>query len=149
MLLDSLWGSSMWNASERFLVKPTTPNCVGPGSYNSLPSPWEKSKEFRDRSKFIQQHNSPTFSLKGTQIPSPRAESEMPIDSWKCTSDRPNSSKAAFDKAPRKTWVEVESSRSQKMRKRITTNSCPTLDLPCFLSGTKTGTSKSPQFPSF
>ncbi|KAH9099825.1 hypothetical protein Ae201684P_018834 [Aphanomyces euteiches] len=65
------------------------------------------------------------------------------LDNWKHTSERALASRPAFDKAARTTWVDIESTKAQRMRKRAV--STPVLEnLPSFVSGTRTGALRSP-----
>jgi hypothetical protein len=134
--LDSLWGSSIWTTSERFTKTTGTPSIVGPGSYNALPSPWEKERRMKVE---------PIYPFEPKPIPKPLKTKEnasalcsatdtVPLDFWKHSSKVSMSSRQAFNKAPRITWVDAHAKKAERLMKGPVTQSCPNL-LPNFITG--------------
>ncbi|ETV86623.1 hypothetical protein H257_01758 [Aphanomyces astaci] len=141
----SMWGSSMWDTSERFQEVPRTAPTVGPGSYNSAPSAWDQETKHPRPFPVFPYSPQRVVTPSSKLLSSPNQVLSTPMTSlegWKLSSEKTVSARPAFDKAPRKTWVDWESTKADRMRKR--TPSTPTLALPSFVSGMRTGACRSP-----
>ncbi|KAH9102349.1 hypothetical protein LEN26_002781 [Aphanomyces euteiches] len=146
----SMWGSSLWDTTERFASPPSQTSVrVGPGAYDTAPMQWGKqsrpppifppsSLKPRSNQSALHHQITPTLDAKHMNKDEPPS-----LDNWKHTSKRALASRPAFDKAARTTWVDIESTKAQRMRKRAV--STPVLEnLPSFVSGTRTGALRSP-----
>ncbi|ETW04888.1 hypothetical protein H310_03996 [Aphanomyces invadans] len=140
----SMWGSSLWDTSQRFQEAPRTAPTVGPGSYNPSPSSWGKEPSYARPAPIIpfNPHRGSPTSSKAPPTSSNHAPTAplASLDSWKLCSTKTVSGRPAFDKAPRKTWVDWESTKADRMRAVST----PNLALPNFLSGARIGEPRSP-----
>ncbi|OQR83776.1 hypothetical protein ACHHYP_14270 [Achlya hypogyna] len=142
---QSLAGSTLWNTTERFADRPTTSDRVGPGAYESVTSAWEKE---RSRKWYPSLPESPSHRAPFTptlEEPRPQAnEALAPLDTWKRTTKVHSPAKVAFDRAHRTTWIDETMTRDDRLRKKSlgASQSCPTLDLPNFLTGSRTGVFK-------
>uniref|UniRef100_K3XBM0 Uncharacterized protein n=1 Tax=Globisporangium ultimum (strain ATCC 200006 / CBS 805.95 / DAOM BR144) TaxID=431595 RepID=K3XBM0_GLOUD len=106
----SLRGSSLCSTTRRFDAKTTTPDNVGPGSYNVLA------------------RNRPVLHVPSTEINDPKHSERLrewgnaPADprsmdsagEWKFTSEKPSPAAYSFRKAPSATWIEQVEQRQRR-----------------------------------
>ncbi|KAF0694680.1 Aste57867_14450 [Aphanomyces stellatus] len=145
----SMYGSTLWDTTERFRERTATSTRVGPGSYNAAPSAWEKEPHAARPPPvypYSPKRDKPSTNLATTTTTTAEPYEEVSLESWKLTSERAAAARPAFDKAPRTTWVDWESNKAGRMRKRVL--STPALHLgetmPEFIAGVRAGAPKSP-----
>ncbi|KDO30360.1 hypothetical protein SPRG_05071 [Saprolegnia parasitica CBS 223.65] len=139
----SLSGSTLWNTTKRFVDHPSTTDRVGPGAYESVTAAWEKARSVRKYPSLPPSpgHRTP-FQPHLDETLDGQANELAPLDTWKRTTKAVSPPTMAFDKATRTTWIDVQRTRADKMRALPSSASCPTLELPNYISGVRTGVLK-------